>query len=640
MAQHKAASLTSGLFARKGRASPASLLIAEMEVSTPEIRDLQPKHGPDAPAKLNLNGSAAALKKGPKAREPEELPLLAFVEAQVAEEVAEQRAEAQAGGAAPARAEGEDAAAKVAGELPPAASLLDSTAQALRQANGRGPATAGGVLPAVVAAADGIAPEGAVEAPQEVPEVETVSGDANVAAIEDAPQEDFGEEDTSQSKGETLAAKAPAEDAGEQVSANSGAAPAAPLVFSTVGATPVSLTPAAARKLGAEAALSATVALRQAVAQRATPMPAPEAAPMSPGRASFATPAPPRNDGGALPWRSAAVIALGMALGLGAYVALSGGPAAPPPVQSAADSIGTEGAASTVVELPLSEDTATAPIAAAPATDDGVTSGTSAPSAAALPEPSFDIIRIEPDGQSIVAGRAAPGSEWILLNNGKPIASVRADVNGEWVVLPDASLVPGANAFSLVPKTERGKVAVPAPAAEDKVSRQPAAPRPGADTGAALVPPSADPVSDGVRGEDSKIALPMPKPPVPASAEAAVPRVELAEGGAYELQVASVRQSAAAARERDRLAAAFPELLGALELRVQEASVDGAGTFFRVRSGAIADLGAAREVCRRLEAAGQGCLVVRRPSIAAPPAEVVQEDYSTPPAPEQQARRP
>src|SRR3546814_7694033 len=88
--------------------------------------------------------------------------------------------------------------------------------------------------------------------------------------------------------------------------------------------------------------------------------------------------------------------------------------------------------------------------------------------AAALPEPSFDIIRIEPDGQSIIAGRAAPGSEWILLNNGSPIAALRADANGEWVVLPDSALVPGANDFSLVPKTERGRVVLPAPARSEE----------------------------------------------------------------------------------------------------------------------------------------------------------------------------
>src|SRR5690606_17237272 len=115
-----------------------------------------------------------------------------------------------------------------------------------------------------------------------------------------------------------------------------------------------------------------------------------------------------------------------------------------------------------------------------------------APSAeAALPEPSFDIIRIEPDGQSIIAGRAAPGSEWILLNNGSPIAAVRADANGEWVVLPDSALTPGANAFSLVPKAERGAVTIPAP---ESAAQPAAAPQPAVERGEAAGPEAAAPV--------------------------------------------------------------------------------------------------------------------------------------------------
>ena len=232
--------------------------------------------------------------------------------------------------------------------------------------------------------------------------------------------------------------------------------------------------------------------------------------------------------------------------------------------------------------------------------------------AVALPEPSFDIIRIEPDGQSIIAGRAAPFSEWILLNNDNPIASIKADANGEWVVLPDASLVPGANAFSLVPKAKRSSVAIPAPAQaapEEPVAEPEASIAPRSDAGAQTG-------SDAVAGA-SRFALPKPKPSVPASESAAGYRVSA--DGNYQVQVASVRRSADAERELRRLTAAYPRLLGRLELEVQEASVGGAGTFFRIRSGAMADIGEAREVCRRLETEGQGCLVVRRSS--APPAD-------------------
>jgi hypothetical protein len=115
--------------------------------------------------------------------------------------------------------------------------------------------------------------------------------------------------------------------------------------------------------------------------------------------------------------------------------------------------------------------------------------------------------------------------------------------------------------------------------------------------------------------------------------------------GAYEVQLVSVRQTVDAARERDRLASAFPDLLGSLDLRVQEAAVDGAGIFYRVRSGAIADLGLARDICRQLEAGGQGCLVVRRSAEAAAPEPVTELVEEVPAEPAvsaagQQAERP
>jgi hypothetical protein len=323
-------------------------------------------------------------------------------------------------------------------------------------------------------------------------------------------------------------------------------------------------------------------------------------------------------------WRGAAVVILGAALGLGAYLVFAGKPAEPPAPVAAA----------------LPDPLPAAPAEPAPETTAGPapveTAAAPAASEPALPEPSFDIIRIEPDGQSIIAGRAEPFSEWILLNNGTPIASVRADVNGEWVVLPDASLVPGANAFSLVPKTERGKVAIPAPGAT-----APSAPQGGAVEGA-LQPP-AKPDSAGA-GQ----ALPKPKPALKLAQEdaRALPAaVQVSADGAYEVQLASVRQTADAARERDRLAVAFPDLLGKLDLRVEQAAVDGAGIFDRVRSGAIADLGLARDICRRLEAGGQGCLVVRRAAMAAAPAPVTELVEEVPAEPAvsaagQQAERP
>ncbi|GAB4233933.1 MAG: hypothetical protein Tsb0032_39580 [Kiloniellaceae bacterium] len=734
MSQHKAASLTSNLFACKGRASPASMLIAELEGVAPEeiaakSPGPQPKPGSNGHLKLNLNGSSAA--KTAKAAEPE-LPLLAFVEAQAAVETA---ADVSADPAEDTTVDdGGERAAEVAvhatspafsGETPeepseprPPASLLDSGARALRKANGAqsvplpdAPSVAASAAedaagPQMGEAADG---EGVKAAP-------TVSGDANVAAIEDAPLEADPPEDSEvvaapeaveapevvEASGiaeapnplgagvrETASEEAGPENAAAQemhpeernaVAENevAGTAPEAPGLVETPGPAAADVRQAksadrgdpadvkdsaavATQKIDAGKAVSATVALRQAKALQ--PAVTPRAAPGPVFSAHHpaekaAGPAVPPKAPAALPWRSAAVVALGIAIGLGAYMVFSGQPeqtdmeTAAPVAESAIP--GGETAAAGAA-APVAATSATAPQAATPAAETQSEAAGEAPAVAApadtaslvedWPEPSFDVIRIEPDGQSIIAGRAAPGSEWILLNNGSPIASVKADINGEWVILPDASLVPGANAFSLVPKTERGRVAIPAPGAESEAVPANADPAgEGTETRSdAVGPTDGRPASAEATAERALAGIALPKPkPVTTTGTAPLPAIGVAADGAYELQVASVRQSADAERERTRLAAAFPDLLGPLDLRVQEATVEGAGTFFRVRSGAIDDLGIAREICRRLEAEGQGCLVVRRvpASGAVPQTEVVQERNAASAAPNQQAQRP
>src|SRR5262249_48658161 len=55
--------------------------------------------------------------------------------------------------------------------------------------------------------------------------------------------------------------------------------------------------------------------------------------------------------------------------------------------------------------------------------------------APAVPMPTFDVARIEPDGRAVIAGRAEPGAKVVLLDGGKEIAQARADQSGEWVVI-------------------------------------------------------------------------------------------------------------------------------------------------------------------------------------------------------------
>jgi hypothetical protein len=98
----------------------------------------------------------------------------------------------------------------------------------------------------------------------------------------------------------------------------------------------------------------------------------------------------------------------------------------------------------------------------------------SAPAASARPEPPrFDVVRVGARGVAVVAGRAAPGAEVLLLEEGREIGRARADSRGEWVILPAAPLPPGTRQFSLlariggeeIPGPDVAVVVVPDPAA-------------------------------------------------------------------------------------------------------------------------------------------------------------------------------
>jgi nucleoid-associated protein YgaU len=77
--------------------------------------------------------------------------------------------------------------------------------------------------------------------------------------------------------------------------------------------------------------------------------------------------------------------------------------------------------------------------------------------AAAAPKPippSFDVVRVNPSGDAVIAGRAAPDAEVTILDKGKIIGSVKADNRGEWVFLPESALDPGEHSFTLESKPD------------------------------------------------------------------------------------------------------------------------------------------------------------------------------------------
>jgi nucleoid-associated protein YgaU len=101
---------------------------------------------------------------------------------------------------------------------------------------------------------------------------------------------------------------------------------------------------------------------------------------------------------------------------------------------------------------------ATAPTPAQPATQ-----ASPAPPAAAPEQepPRFDVVRIGARGVAVIAGRAAPGAEVVLLEDGREVGRARADARGEWVILPAEALRPGTRQFTLLARRGGEEVAGP-----------------------------------------------------------------------------------------------------------------------------------------------------------------------------------
>ena len=73
--------------------------------------------------------------------------------------------------------------------------------------------------------------------------------------------------------------------------------------------------------------------------------------------------------------------------------------------------------------------------------------------------PSFDMVRIDPQGEAVMAGRAAPGAEVTIRGAGREIGRTRADAQGSWVLLPSEPLEPGARELTLSSRDPDGREA-------------------------------------------------------------------------------------------------------------------------------------------------------------------------------------
>jgi nucleoid-associated protein YgaU len=155
--------------------------------------------------------------------------------------------------------------------------------------------------------------------------------------------------------------------------------------------------------------------------------------------------------------------------------------------------------------------------------------------------PTFDVVRIDPNGDTVMAGRAEPNASVTVLDGGAPLGVVDADPRGEWVYLPTAPLSPGPHELTLRSELVDGRVimgtgtvvlVVPDPGkdvagrevdADDAEARQPMvllipdAEQPGAEVlqspptdgaeGRAALSPTTTAEPDGVQSADGTLSV-------------------------------------------------------------------------------------------------------------------------------------
>lgn len=135
--------------------------------------------------------------------------------------------------------------------------------------------------------------------------------------------------------------------------------------------------------------------------------------------------------------------------------------------------------------------------------------------------PSFDVVRVNPDGDAVIAGRAAPSSQVTVYDGDRVIGTITADQRGEWVLLPQEPLPPGSRELSVTARSGDEVEPVPSeqvvvlivPGEEKDIAGRPAdggtgalavaVPRDGVGAATALqvpIPDAAEEMPDGADG--------------------------------------------------------------------------------------------------------------------------------------------
>lgn len=161
---------------------------------------------------------------------------------------------------------------------------------------------------------------------------------------------------------------------------------------------------------------------------------------------------------------------------------------------------GSRGARTDIAQAPPAETTAPAGTAAAPAPEPDEPDDTTT-EAAGNGTPSLDLLRVEPDGGAVLAGRAEPGATVTILAGETPVAEVEADASGDFVALFDTPPAAAPRPLSLEARGADGQsrrsdaVAILLPAAPEAPPAPSGPPQPAAPADASEPTTEASPAT-------------------------------------------------------------------------------------------------------------------------------------------------
>jgi nucleoid-associated protein YgaU len=162
--------------------------------------------------------------------------------------------------------------------------------------------------------------------------------------------------------------------------------------------------------------------------------------------------------------------------------------------------------------------------------------------------PTFDVVVIEPSGEGVIAGRAAPGWQVSVKSGDTKVAAATSDEQGEWSAVLDKPLAAGEHALSLTITSPDGTRAL---SSQERVRVEVGATtKPGAAPETAAPSASSQVEAPSVSPKAEQGSLQTAAPPGPAQVEATAvsPKTEPGSAPPMEMQDVAVAEPRATAR--------------------------------------------------------------------------------------------